>query len=76
MELAVRLQSILTMIREILKSFGLESSALVKEVMKLRGIDVGYSAQPNRPLDEDELASLRSKLVPILSELENLLKKT
>ena len=75
-DLAVKLQSLLTTIREILKSFGLESSALVKEVMKLRGIDVGYPAPPNRPLDEDELIKLRNKLTPILNEVENLLKKT
>jgi len=75
-KLAVKLQSLLIMIREILKSFGLESSALVKEVMKLRGIDVGYPAPLNGTLDENELTKLRSKLTPINNKVEDLLKKT
>jgi len=44
--------------------------------MKLRGIDVGYPAPPKRPLDENELTKLRSKLTPIINEVEDLLKKT
>jgi len=75
-KLAVKLQSLLIMIREILKSFGLESSALVKEVMKLCGIDVGYLALLNGTLDENELTKLRSKLTPIINKVEDLLKKT
>ncbi|MDJ0269336.1 MAG: dihydrodipicolinate synthase family protein [Aigarchaeota archaeon] len=61
MEEALRLQSQLNKIRNVLKSIG-PDVASYKHVLKLRGIDIGGPLPPTRPLTSDEEKQLEQRL--------------
>ncbi len=54
LKLAIELQNILSKIREAMKEIPVDSSAVVKELLKSRGIDPGSPSLINRELTQDE----------------------
>lgn len=54
LKLAIELQNILSKIREAMKEVPVDSSAVVKELLKSRGIDPGSPSLINRELTQDE----------------------
>ena len=66
------IQSKINRIRKVLKRFPVESPEVVREVLKLRGIDAGESPFYIGGLDEKQRSELKKAIDPILEEMENL----
>lgn len=75
LSVAIKLQLLITALREAVKRFNVESPVIVKELLRLRGIDVGVPAPPLRPMDPSEVEALRKKITPVVEELQELLGK-
>ena len=71
----IKLQLLITTLRDAVKKFNVESPAIVKELLRLRGIDVGVPMPPMRPLEANEVEALKKKILPIMEELQELLGK-
>ena len=69
---ALTIQSRINRIRKILKRFPVESPEVVREVLKLRGIDAGEPPFHIGGLDEKRRSELGKALAPILRDIENL----
>lgn len=67
---ALAIQSKINKIRKVLKRFPVESPEVVREVLKLRGIDVGESPFYIGGLDEKQRSELKKAIDPILEEME------
>ena len=67
---ALAIQSKINRIRKVLKRFPVESPEVVREVLKLRGIDVGESPFYIGGLDEEQRSELMKAIDPILEEME------
>ena len=68
-EEAVRLQHVITMLRSIIKGFTVESPAIVKELLRMRGIDVGLPILPLRRLSDGEVRMLKDAIRPIIENV-------
>lgn len=75
LKLAVELQNILNNIREAIKEIPVDSSAVVKELIKLRGIDLGYPSLINRELTQNEKTQVLNKVKYIISKYSTTLNK-
>jgi len=69
---ALAIQSKINKVRKVLKKFPIESPEVVREVLKLRGIDAGESPFHIGGLDEKQISELKEAIDPILEEMENL----
>jgi len=66
LKLAIELQNILSKIREAMKEVPVDSSAVVKELLKSRGIDPGSPSLINRELTLDEKNKVLNKIRSII----------
>ena len=66
LKLAIELQNILSKIREAMKEVPVDSSAVVKELLKSRGIDPGSPSLINRELTQDEKNKVLNKIRSII----------
>jgi len=75
LRLAVELQNILSKIREAMKEVPVDSSVVVKELLKSRGIDPGYPSLINRELTQDEKSKVLNKVRSIIHSHVTTLEK-
>lgn len=69
---AVELQGIINNMRKEFSKFGVETQVILREVLKLRGIDVGGSPIPLRKLTEEEKLVIRRISEPYIEQIEKL----
>lgn len=75
LELAIELQNLINSVREAVKEIPVDSSAAVKELMKLRGIDLGYPSLINRELTQNEKTKLISRVKFIIHKSSAILER-
>jgi dihydrodipicolinate synthase/N-acetylneuraminate lyase len=75
LRLAIELQNILSKIREAMKEVPVDSSVVVKELLKSRGIDPGYPSLINRELTQDEKSKVLNKVRSIIHSHVTTLEK-
>ena len=75
LKLAIKLQNIVNNVREAVKEIPVDSSVVVKELMKLRGIDLGYPSLINRELTQSEKTKVSNKVKSIIRESLTVLEK-
>ncbi|MCE4621172.1 MAG: dihydrodipicolinate synthase family protein [Desulfurococcales archaeon] len=66
---ALELQSLVNRLREAVRETKLEAPAVVKELLRMRGIDVGMPVTPMRSLTKEESERLRNRIQPIIDEI-------
>jgi len=67
---AFELQYRLNKVRKIIRKFGVESPEVLREILKLRGVDAGYPPiQLAEAIDERQKEELKKLVEPILKEL-------
>lgn len=69
---AFELQSIVNRIRRELSRFGVETQVVLREILRLRGVDVGPSPIQLRKLTEDEKLEIKRISEPYIEYAENL----
>jgi len=69
-EEALKIQGLIDELRSKIKKFPIESAAVIKEILKLRGINAGYPLIPIRELSDEEKKELKKLMEPYLSELK------
>lgn len=72
---AVNLQNLLNDIREAVKEVPVDSSVVVRELMRLRGIDPGHPSLVNRSLGEGERTKLLNSIRALIHRSAPLLKE-
>lgn len=66
---ALELQALVNRLREAVREAKLEAPAVIKELLRMRGIDVGVPVTPMRSLTREESGRLRSRIQPIIDEI-------
>ncbi|MEM0348317.1 MAG: dihydrodipicolinate synthase family protein [Zestosphaera sp.] len=75
LKLAIELQNILNSVREAVKEIPVDSSVVVRELMKLRGIDLGHPSPINRELTQNEKTKVVSRVKSIIHKSSAVLEK-
>lgn len=69
---ALKLQSLINRVRKLVRSFGVEPSEVLREVLKLRGVEAGHPPVQLGGLDEEARSRVRREFGPILEAVEGL----
>lgn len=69
---AIELQSVINRMRRELSKFGVETQVILREILRLRGVDVGGSPIPLRKLAEEEKLEIKMFSEPYIEYAENL----
>lgn len=69
---AIGLQSIVNRIRREISRFGVETQVVLREILRLRGVDTGLSPIPLRKLAEEEKLEIKKIFKPYIEYAESL----
>jgi len=75
LRLAIELQNLFNNVREAVKEIPVDSSVVIKELMKIRGIDLGHPSLINRGLMQNEKVKVLDNVKSILSKYSTTLKR-
>jgi len=69
---AIELQSVINRMRRELSKFGVETQVILREILRLRGVDVGDPPIPLRKLTDEEKLEIKRLSEPYIEYAENL----